>query len=278
MAIRKIKELFKARQTMEGAGVRLNRVFSQPEVPKFDPFLLLDDFGSSNPDDYMQGFPWHPHRGIETITYMKSGEVEHQDSLGNKGIIKKGDVQWMTAGSGIVHQEMPQYAKKALQGLQLWVNLPKEKKMTEPRYRGLEERDIPVSEKDDCRVKIIAGQWNGVNGPADHLHVDVRYFDVEIKDHGIFTYELPSHYTAFVYVYTGAVTIGNDYVVEQQYAALTQEGERVEIVSMSEKAQCIVVAGEPIGEPVAWGGPIVMNTEEELQRAFWEYQNNEFIK
>lgn len=278
MKKRIVREVFKSQPVMEGAGVRLHRVFLAPQVPKFDPFLLFDDFGSSNPEDYIQGFPWHPHRGIETVTYMKSGEVEHQDSLGNKGVIKEGDVQWMTAGSGIVHQEMPQSSKRALRGLQLWVNLPKAEKMTAPRYRGLEKKDIPETEKDGCLVKIIAGEWNGVAGPAQHLQVDVRYFDVEIQKGKTFTYNVLEHFTVFVYVYEGEVEMGEDTVVESHYAALTSGGDVIEIRAKDESAKCIVVAGEPIGEPVAWGGPIVMNTNAEVQQAFWEYQNNEFIK
>lgn len=278
MNSRKVKELFKSHPVIEGAGVHLNRVFAQPEVPQFDPFLLLDDFGSSKPDDYIKGFPWHPHRGIETVTYMKSGEVEHQDSLGNKGVIKAGDVQWMTAGSGIVHQEMPQVSETSLKGLQLWVNLPKSKKMTPPAYRGLEKKDIPTTEKDNCTVSIIAGEWNGVEGPVAHLNVDVRYFDVGMKKDAIFSYNVPDHFTVFVYVYEGSVKIGDDEIVEQEYAALTNDGEHIELTAISDDTKCIVVAGEPIGEPIAWGGPIVMNTDKEVQQAFWEYQNNEFIK
>jgi hypothetical protein len=278
MKTRKIKELFESHTVLEGAGVRLNRVFAQPEVPKFDPFLLLDDFGSDNPDDYMKGFPWHPHRGIETVTYMKSGKVEHQDSLGNKGVIRAGDVQWMTAGSGIVHQEMPQPTETTLKGLQLWINLPKENKMSQPRYRGLEKKDIPETNKENCSVKIIAGEWNGVQGPAQHLHVDVRYFDIALAEGGVFFYSIPKHFTVFVYVYEGSVLIGNDAIVDSQYAALTNEGNSLELRSKEGRAQCILVAGEPIGEPIAWGGPIVMNTDAEVQQAFWEFQNNEFIK
>lgn len=278
MTPRTIRELFRSQPTIEGAGVHLHRVFAQPEVPKFDPFLLLDDFGSQHPEDYLKGFPWHPHRGIETITYMKSGEVEHQDSLGNKGVIREGDVQWMTAGSGIIHQEMPQLSAKTLKGLQLWVNLPREKKMVAPRYRGLVEADIPTTERDNCLVKIIAGTWNGVAGPASHLHVDVRYFDVTIRAGGTFTYELPSEYTAFVYVYDGVVRIGADEVVEAHYAALMNNGDHIKLTTERREAWCIVVAGEPIGEPVAWGGPIVMNTQEELEQAFQAIERGDFIQ
>jgi redox-sensitive bicupin YhaK (pirin superfamily) len=278
MKNRTIKKLFKTHPTIEGAGVHLNRVFAQPEVPQFDPFLLLDDFGSENPEDYIKGFPWHPHRGIETVTFMKSGEVEHQDSLGNKGVIKAGDVQWMTAGSGIVHQEMPQLSDTDLKGLQLWVNLPKDKKMTKPTYRGLEDKDIPKTEKDNCAVSVIAGEWNGVKGPADRLNVDVRYFDVQMQKDAVFTYDVPSHFTVFVYVYEGSILFGNEEVIEKEYAALTNEGEALDFKANKDGTKCIVVAGEPIGEEIAWGGPIVMNTDAEVQQAFWEYQNNEFIK
>lgn len=278
MTTRTVRELFQSHPTIEGAGVRLHRVFAQPEIPKFDPFLLLDDFSSPHPEDYVKGFPRHPHRGIETVTYLRSGEVEHQDSLGNKGVIRAGDVQWMTAGSGIIHQEMPQKREEPLEGMQLWVNLPRDKKMVAPRYRGLERKDIPTVEHEYCRVTIIAGAWNGVQGPADHLYVDVRYFDVAIEADGVFTYELPPHYTAFVYVYAGAVRIGDDEVLEAQYAALTNDGERIELRAVGNEASCIVVAGEPLGEPVAWGGPIVMNTQEELEQAFKEINSGTFIR
>lgn len=277
MSARTVRELFKSRPTLEGAGVRLHRVFAQPEVPKFDPFLLLDDFGSDTPEDYLKGFPWHPHRGIETVTYMKSGEVEHQDSLGNKGVIRAGDVQWMTAGSGIVHQEMPQRSETTLKGLQLWVNLPKDKKMTRPEYRGITADEIPKVEEDDKTVSVISGEYSGVRGPAEHLHVDVRYFDVALKKAGTFRYRIPSHFTVFVYVYSGSVTIGAEQLVEEEYAALTGDGDEI-VLTTASGAGCIVVAGEPIGEPIAWGGPIVMNTDAEVQQAFWEYQNNEFLR
>lgn len=275
---RTVKELFKSKEVMEGAGVRLHRVFSQPEVPKFDPFLLLDDFGSENPDDYLKGFPWHPHRGIETVTYMKRGEVEHQDSLGNKGTIRAGDVQWMTAGSGIIHQEMPQFSEEPLQGLQLWVNLPRDQKMSTPRYRGITKDEIPLVEKEIGSVKVIAGLYDDVMGPTDNLSVDVRYLDVSLKEGAEFSYILPAHFTAFIYVYSGSVQIGGDAVVREEYAALTNDGEKVACTSIEGRAQFIFVAGEPVGEPVAWGGPIVMNTEAELHQAFTEIHNGTFIK
>jgi redox-sensitive bicupin YhaK (pirin superfamily) len=277
MTKRTIKELFKSRPTIEGAGVHLHRVFSQPEIPKFDPFLLLDDFSSHNPDYYIKGFPWHPHRGIETVTYIKSGKVEHQDSLGNKGVIGAGDIQWMTAGGGIIHQEMPQDDGEPLQGMQLWVNLSKENKMTKPRYMGIEAKDIPKHERDGVIISVISGEYEGLKGPTKDLFVDVRYLDVHLAEKKSFTYELPSHYTAFIYVYKGEVMVGDESVVEERFAALTNEGDSVEVSAKTDSG-FIFVAGEPIGEPVAWGEPIVMNTQEELQQAFWELQNDEFIK
>lgn len=278
MKMRKVKEIIKSKRAIEGAGVLLNRLFAQGEVPKFDPFLLLDDFGSHDVNDYIKGFPWHPHRGIETITYMKSGEVEHQDSLGNKGVIKEGDVQWMTAGSGIIHQEMPQVAKDSLRGFQLWVNLPKNKKLTQPTYRGIQKNEIPKVAKDDVSVSIISGEFENTVGSAHNLNVDVRYFDVEVAKSGTFAYSLPLHFTAFVYVYEGSIEIGESDVVESGCVALTSEGDSLKITGKDEKAQFIMVAGEPIGESVAWGGPIVMNSDAEVRQAFFEYQNGTFIK
>lgn len=275
---RTIKKLFHAQPTLEGAGVHLKRVFSQPEVPQFDPFLLLDDFGSENPDDYLKGFPWHPHRGIETVTYMLEGEVEHGDSLGNRGVIKGGEVQWMTAGSGIIHQEMPKESLPRLKGLQLWINLPKAHKMTTPRYRGVSAHDIPVVVEKGVTVRVIAGTYGTAVGPTHELIVPVEYFAVDLTAGASFVHTLPAHYTAFVYVFDGSVRIGADSLVEREYAALTNEGDTITVRGGTSGARCIVVTGEPIGEPVAWGGPIVMNTEEELREAFAEFHNGTFIK
>jgi hypothetical protein len=273
-----IKKLFHAQPTLEGAGVHLKRVFAQPEAPLFDPFLLLDDFGSENPEDYLKGFPWHPHRGIETVTYMLEGEVEHGDSLGNKGVIKGGEVQWMTAGSGIIHQEMPKESHPRLKGLQLWVNLPMAHKMTAPRYRGVVADDIPVVRTEGVTVRVIAGTHGGVTGPTHDLVVPVEYFAVDLGPNASFMHTVPSHYTAFVYVFEGSVIIGADTVVEREYAALTNAGDTIRAQGGTAGARCIVVFGEPIGEPVAWGGPIVMNTEAELRQAFVEFRDGTFIK
>jgi redox-sensitive bicupin YhaK (pirin superfamily) len=276
---RKIKQILEAKAVMEGAGVRLRRGFGHPEVPLFDPFLLLDDFGSSNPDDYMAGFPWHPHRGIETVTYMIQGEVEHQDSLGNKGVIKDGDVQWMTAGSGIIHQEMPHRFKGTSKGFQLWVNLPKEQKMTPPKYRGIAKEDIPLLDTEFGSVKVISGSYGSTKGPVTDLNVDTFYLDVHLEAEKTFNYEVPSSHNVFLYVFEGGVRIeGSDKEITESFVVLTESGETVEVSAGAEGARFLLVGGEPIGEKVAWHGPIVMNTEEELRIAFEEYQKGTFIK
>jgi len=201
---RAIKQVLKNKVTMEGAGVRLKRVFGYNEVPLFDPFLLLDHFGSEDPEDYIKGFPWHPHRGIETVTYMLSGEVEHGDSLGNKGVIRSGDIQWMTAGSGIIHQEMPKEYPGLMQGFQLWVNLPAKKKMIVPKYRGITKHQIPSLKREWAEIKVIAGKIEGVEGPVQDLVVNVEYFDVTLAAGKAFERSSERGSTAFLYVIGGS--------------------------------------------------------------------------
>lgn len=268
-SIRKIINIYDSVPTMEGAGVRLKRVFANRDTSIFDPFLLLDNFGSGEPQDYLKGFPWHPHRGMETITYMIRGEVEHGDNIGNKGIIKSGEVQWMTAGSGIMHQEMPRPFEGDMMGLQLWLNLPKKNKMTAPRY--MEITKFPLVEKDDAKIKIIAGNMSGEKNPKHDLFVDIEYLDIDLN--GKLLHETKMK-TAFVYVYEGSIEISGKKVLSNQCALLSKMGE----VAISGKAKFIFVAGDPLNEPVAWGGPIVMNSEEELQAAFEEIDKGTFIK
>lgn len=269
--MRTIQTIIASKPTLEGAGVRLKRVFGSYEIPTFDPFLLLDHFGSDNPDDYIKGFPWHPHRGIETVTYMMRGEVEHGDSIGNTGVIRSGDIQWMTAGSGIIHQEMPQPYKGTMMGFQLWVNLPRNRKMTEPRYRGLTRKDLVTVQKDDADITVIAGQMNDKKGPVRNLFVDVEYFDVHLA--GDFTYGTKKR-TAVLYVYEGSVTIGGAEVSSNHGALLTEKGD----IAVQGNAKFLLVAGDPLHEPIAWGGPIVMNTQDELAKAFQELDQGTFIK
>ena len=278
MSIRKIKKLYSAKPTLEGAGVHLHRGFGPAEVPQFDPFLLLDDFGSENPADYLAGFPWHPHRGIETVTYMIKGRVEHEDSLSNKGVIADGDVQWMTAGSGIIHQEMPQKYNGESKGFQLWVNLPKAEKMMPPRYRGILSKEIPTVKGKSADVKIIAGSYQGTAGPVTDLVVQSVYLDVALKAKQTFLYEVPSHYTVFLYVFEGSIVVGDDEVVPESVVVLTLGGDTVSINTKDRNARFLLIGGEPLNEPVAWRGPIVMNEDYELEQAFDEYRNGTFIK
>ncbi len=272
---RTVKEILQARPTLEGAGVRLQRVFGYHQTPRLDPFLLLDHFGSQNPEDYLLGFPWHPHRGIETVTYMLTGEVKHGDSLGNTGVIRSGDVQWMTAGSGIIHQEMPQRYNGFLQGFQLWVNLPAEQKMMNPRYRGLIKDDIPTIESQGATIKVIAGTIDGVQGPVKDLVVDVEYLDITLPAGKTYTRRAKKGYTTATYIKEGKGYVSN-YMIEPQQCALLTEGDRVTI-----KAQDILrllfISGKPLHEPIAWGGPIVMNTQKQLDEAFQELETGTFI-
>lgn len=298
-AIRKINKVWKSMPTIEGAGVHLKRAFGNQHVPLFDPFLLLDDFRSGNPAHYLKGFPWHPHRGIETITYVLGGTVEHGDSMGNKGVIAPGDVQWMTAGSGIIHQEMPKGDNEGyMGGLQLWANLPASHKMIDPRYRGLTAADIPeVTVEGNVKLKIICGKVAGVQGPVRDVVVEPQYLDVTVPAGATFTHAIKRGYTAFAYVIDGEgyfdpdrdayshEAVGNNYFDLQRKCACNTEtivlygnGDVVVISAEETPVRFLLVSGRPIGEPVAWYGPIVMNTQKELQIAFAEYEKGTFVK
>ncbi len=227
---RKADKILNRRTTLEGAGVKLKRVLGNDRRSTLDPFLLLDHFGSDNPEDYIKGFPWHPHRGMETVTYMWTGEVEHGDSMGNKGVIKSGDVQWMTAGSGIIHQEMPQKYDGLMQGFQLWVNLPAKKKMIDPKYRGIEKQQIPVLEKDGSKIKVIAGKVDGTEGPVRDLAINIEYFDVELDAGKTFEHATPKNDTVFAYLVEGSIEIGSKKILQGQ-CAVFGEGDLVKIGS-----------------------------------------------
>jgi quercetin 2,3-dioxygenase len=272
---RTVKKILNRRSTLEGAGVKLKRVLGNDDDSTLDPFLLLDHFGSEDPEDYILGFPWHPHRGMETVTYMWTGEVEHSDSMGNKGVIKSGDIQWMTAGSGIIHQEMPQKYNGLMQGFQLWVNLPAKKKMIDPKYRGIEKQQIPVLEKVGAKIKVIAGKVDGTEGPVHDLAIYIEYFDVELDAGTVFNHTVSEKDTVFAYVVEGSIEIGEK--ILQGQCAVFSDGDLVKIVSKG-GARFLFVSGEPLHEPVAWRGPIVMNTEEELDKAFEELRSDTFIK
>jgi redox-sensitive bicupin YhaK (pirin superfamily) len=284
---------------MEGAGVKLRRAFGFGNTGDFDPFLLFDDFRNENPDDYRAGFPWHPHRGIETITYVLTGTVEHGDSLGNRGALGAGDVQWMTAGSGILHQEMPQGDQHGrMHGFQLWANLPSSLKMTAPRYQDVPARDIPeVIDDDGTRVRIVCGSFWGKTGPVDGIAADPRYLDVWVPPGQRKTLPVETSRHAFAYVFegTGAFrdasaprTVRTDAVGQSEAAApvetgnrslvLFDRGDEVTVQAGDAGIRFLLVSGKPIEEPVAWYGPIVMNTQEQLQQAYAELRNGTFIK
>lgn len=283
--IRTVNKVLKSKTTMEGAGVRLKRAFGYNEVPQLDPFLLLDHFGSDNPDDYMAGFPWHPHRGIETMTYMIEGKVEHGDSIGNSGIIGSGDVQWMTAGGGIVHQEMPKRIDGHMHGFQLWVNLPASMKMMSPRYQEVKASEIPEVELESgvdekVRVKVICGTVNGITGPVKDIVIDPEYLDVRIPAGGVFEHPVKDGYRVFAYVMEGNgvfdPVFGKE--IESGNLVIFNDNGKVKVTAGKEGVRFILVSGKPIGEPVAWYGPIVMNTQAELETAFREYRDGTFIK
>jgi quercetin 2,3-dioxygenase len=279
--IRSISQRFPGIPTIEGAGVRLRRTFANREVPLFDPFLLLDSFGSSRPEDYLAGFPWHPHRGIETVTYVLDGRVEHGDTLGNSGVIGAGDVQWMNSGSGIIHQEMPQRTDGPMAGFQLWVNLPSREKMSVPAYRGLAGRDIPeVATGDGARVKVVAGTFGGVEGPVRGIPVDPTYLDVRVAPGE--TLELPAApgLTAFAHSIEGSGAFeGDDCApVAAGETALFGPGSRVRYRAGDGGGRFLFVTGRPLHEPVAWYGPIVMNRRDELLEAMRELDRGDFVK
>jgi redox-sensitive bicupin YhaK (pirin superfamily) len=277
--------------------VHLKRAFGFHDVPSFDPFLLLDDFHSDNPEDYIRGFPWHPHRGIETITYVLRGDVEHGDSMGNTGVISTGDVQWMTAGSGIIHQEMPKGDReRVLQGFQLWANLPAESKMMPPRYREVKNEEIPeVSLDGGVRVRIISGELAGVAGPVRDIVIAPEFLDVAIPPGTAHKHPIGRGRTVFAYVIEGRArfepedvpradeTPGRsdsteDALVDTESLILFGDGDEITVSAQGEGVRFLLISGNPIGEPIAWRGPIVMNTDEELATAFDEYHRGAFLK
>ena len=270
------KTILKGRSTYDGAGVKLNRIFAHDHTALTDPFLLLDHFGSDDPEDYIKGFPWHPHRGIETVTYMLGGTVAHGDNIGNSGVIGTGDIQWMTAGGGVIHQEMPQPTEGMMHGLQLWVNLPAANKMMGPRYRGILEKEVPLVKNKGSEVRVIAGAYGNVKGPVKDLVVDVEYLDIRLKNSGAFKHMIKKGYTSFCYVVEGSGKFDGDTVASGHIILFAGPGNIP--VEAKENLQYIFVTGQQLKEPVAWGGPIVMNTPEELETAFRELDEGTFIK
>ncbi|ETA79547.1 pirin family protein [Youngiibacter fragilis] len=276
MGSRSLTKTVRGSDAVDGAGVRLVRVLGHGTVTDFDPFLMLDAFDSRDPKDYVKGFPWHPHRGIETVTYLIEGRIEHGDSLGNSGTIGNGDCQWMTAGSGIIHQEMPKEAERML-GLQLWLNLPAKDKMTGPKYRDITAAMVPKVEEDGTAVAVISGHFKGVEGAIQGDYVKTLMLDADIKPGGSLKVKVPQTDTLFFYVVRGSGTMeGGE--ISAKSANLTSEGEVLDLNAGSEGLRAILFSGAPLKEPVAWGGPIVMNTREELDKAFSELRDGSFIR
>lgn len=300
MSIRPVKRIEAARPTMEGAGVHLHRAFGFGDTSELDPFLLFDDFRNERPEDYLKGFPWHPHRGIETITYVLAGTVEHGDSLGNTGTLSAGDVQWMTAGSGILHQEMPKGdANGRMHGFQLWANLPSALKMTEPRYQDVPAAEIPETVDDDgTRVRVVCGEFRGQRGPVDGIAADPRYLDISVPPGVRKTLKVEVERHAFAYVFEGSGSFRDaskpfgvllekeiderDVLIRDQTGnrslVVFDRGDEVTVQAGEAGVRFLLISGKPIREPVAWHGPIVMNTRAELEQAARDLQSGSFIK
>ena len=273
-----VKKIINPMPTSDGAGVTLKRSIGlDPDY--YDPFLMLDEFGSDNKDEYIGGFPAHPHRGIETVTYMLQGKFEHKDSTGAKGIMKSGDVQWMKTGSGIIHSEMPAMSEGKLHGLQLWINMPAKLKMSKPDYVYIESDQIQIHNDEEKKVKVIAGKFEKSEGPLKGHNIDPIYFDVELKKNKKFNFDLPSMHNSFIYLIDGEIKIGsqNHNKVIGSTLILLTKGEKLEVSSIT-NSKFLIVSGKPIGEQIARGGPFVMNTKSEILQAVQDYNNGTFVK
>lgn len=281
MKTRKVIDIIEPIYVMEGAGVRLRRSIATSRLDYLDPFLLFDHFGSDNPQDYLAGFPMHPHRGIETVTYMLSGEVQHQDSLGNKGTIGQSDVQWMTSGSGILHEEMPQEPQEGkMEGFQLWVNLPSHLKMTNPRYREVKSSQIPkIKRNDGTVIKIISGEVNGVKGAVSEIYANPEYLDVSIPAGGFFQQPVKEGHTSFAYVFEGEGIFGEEEtLVASTNLIILSDGDLVRARAGQNPVRFLLISGKPLNEPIARYGPFVMNTNEEIEQALKDLQDGNFVK
>lgn len=272
---RSLDHKFKSVPTSDGAGVTLRRSLGTQMLPELDPFLMLDNFGTDRPEDYIAGFPDHPHRGFETVTYMLKGLMRHKDNVGNEGVLRPGSIQWMTAGRGIVHSEMPEQTEGEMSGFQLWVNLPAKDKMCEPRYQDIEPDAVPVVEIDNgATVRVLAGDVDGHEGPVKGIAADPLYLDVTLQAGGSFTHPVTEGHNAFVYVFEGTVEVEGAPVDKDELGVLGA-GDSVTLTS-KDGGRCILVAGKPFGEPVARYGPFVMNTQEEIYQAVADYQAGRF--
>jgi quercetin 2,3-dioxygenase len=276
---RAVTQTLRGMPASDGAGVKLTRVIGQPKLPDLDPFLMLDEFGTDKAEDYIAGFPDHPHRGFETVTYMLDGRMRHKDNHGNEGVLVPGSVQWMTAGRGIVHSEMPEQSEGKMRGFQLWLNLPARDKMTAPSYQEFGPEKMPVVERAGVHVKVIAGQVEGVTGPVKQPATDPTYLDIRVDAGADFTLPLPAGHSAFIYVYEGSAAVGvgrEAATIGAQELAVLGDGNEVRLEGRAPRTRAILVAGRPLREPVARYGPFVMNTREEIMQAFADYQSGKF--
>jgi hypothetical protein len=274
-----VEKIIKPLAASDGAGVKLKRSIGTHLIDYHDPFLMLDEFGSENKDDYIGGFPPHPHRGIETVTYMLSGEFEHEDSTGAKGRMSSGDVQWMKTGGGIIHSEMPAMTEGKLHGFQLWVNMPAKYKMNKPEYIYIDAEQMLIHKDKEKKIKIIAGKFNEIEGPVKGHNVEPVYFDVEIEKDKEFNFELPPTHNSLIYLIEGKIKIGeeNHNQVKDSTLIILTKGQKLKVSGLT-KAKFLLISGKPIGEPIARGGPFVMNTKEEILKAVQDYQNGTFVR
>lgn len=274
---RKVERLVQGVQTSDGAGVRLTRVLTQQLQRRLDPFLMLDAFRNDNPEDYIGGFPDHPHRGFETVTYMLAGKMRHHDSAGNRGLLGPGCVQWMTAGSGLIHSELPEQTDGLMEGFQLWLNLPARDKMVKPYYRDIPSESIPeFVTPDGVRVRVIAGTSHGVAGAVERAHTEPLYLDVHLPAGGRFVQHIPPGHNAFTYTYRGSVRVGETQAPDRNMAVLANDGAGCVVVQSEDAARLLIIAGQPLNEPIAQYGPFVMNTGEEIQQALRDYRDGMF--
>ncbi|MBO6481766.1 MAG: pirin family protein [Pelagibacteraceae bacterium] len=274
-----IKKIVEPVETSDGAGVKLKRSIGTSAINYLDPFLLLDEFGSENKDDYMAGFPPHPHRGIETVTYMLEGKFEHKDSTGAKGIMSSGDVQWMKTGGGIIHSEMPAMSDGKLHGFQLWVNMPAKLKMSKPEYIYLDAKQIKIYKDEEKKIKIIAGKFKNYEGPIKGHNVEPIYFDIELREENEFKFDLPLNHNSFIYLVEGSIKIGKDkhQRIDGSSLIVLKKGKNLNVKALK-RSKFLLIAGKPIGEAIARGGPFVMNTKQEILQAMEDYNNGNFIR
>ena len=279
MDLTSVKKIIEPMPATDGAGVKLKRAIGTPELDYLDPFLMLDEFGSDNAEDYIAGFPPHPHRGIETVTYMLKGEFEHQDSTGAKGNMKSGDVQWMKTGRGIIHSEMPAMSEGKLQGFQLWINMPAELKKNKPEYIYIDSKQMQTYKDIDKKITIIAGKFKDVEGPVSKHNVEPIYFDIELKEGKEFNFELSSTHNSFVYLVEGSIKIGDQAHASIQNSKLIilNKENNLKVLGLK-NSKFLLISGKPIGEPIVRGGPFVMNTQAEIKEAIQDFHNGTFAK